>query len=113
MVEFFFSSRRRHTRWPRDWSSDVCSSDLTESKQEVEKEITKLKEQKEEYVAKGNDLEALEARVEEEINSNESRSENEQIVQTATTTETSTSNPVEHESQVTESTSSNETTSEN
>src|SRR5207253_3519732 len=26
---FFFSSRRRHTRWPRDWSSDVCSSDLT------------------------------------------------------------------------------------
>src|SRR5439155_3897736 len=27
---FFFSSRRRHTRWPRDWSSDVCSSDLHE-----------------------------------------------------------------------------------
>src|SRR5437660_11395250 len=27
-VFFFFSSRRRHTRWPRDWSSDVCSSDL-------------------------------------------------------------------------------------
>src|SRR5690625_5755303 len=25
---FFFSIRRRHTRWPRDWSSDVCSSDL-------------------------------------------------------------------------------------
>src|SRR5690625_3337396 len=25
--KFFFSSRRRHTRWPRDWSSDVCSSD--------------------------------------------------------------------------------------
>src|SRR5690625_2990701 len=25
---FFFSSRRRHTRWPRDWSSVVCSSDL-------------------------------------------------------------------------------------
>src|SRR5690625_7693301 len=25
---FFFSSRRRHTIWPRDWSSDVCSSDL-------------------------------------------------------------------------------------
>src|SRR5690625_7721562 len=25
---FLFSSRRRHTRWPRDWSSDVCSSDL-------------------------------------------------------------------------------------
>src|SRR6266702_5600039 len=28
MVSFFLSSRRRHTRWPRDWSSDVCSSDL-------------------------------------------------------------------------------------
>src|SRR5438128_12166097 len=26
---FFFSSRRRHTRCYRDWSSDVCSSDLT------------------------------------------------------------------------------------
>src|SRR6266481_304460 len=28
MVCFFFSSRRRHTRWNCDWSSDVCSSDL-------------------------------------------------------------------------------------
>src|SRR5690625_7955787 len=27
----FFSSRRRHTRWPRDWSSDVCSSDLDQT----------------------------------------------------------------------------------
>src|SRR5690606_31714310 len=27
-VIFFFSSRRRHTRFSRDWSSDVCSSDL-------------------------------------------------------------------------------------
>src|SRR5207249_9540656 len=27
-VYFFFSSRRRHTRSKRDWSSDVCSSDL-------------------------------------------------------------------------------------
>src|SRR5699024_11761942 len=27
---FFFSSRRRHTRSKRDWSSDVCSSDLKE-----------------------------------------------------------------------------------
>src|SRR6266568_4105289 len=27
-VVFFFSSRRRHTRWNCDWSSDVCSSDL-------------------------------------------------------------------------------------
>src|SRR6266849_1366796 len=28
MLFFFFSSRRRHTRSTRDWSSDVCSSDL-------------------------------------------------------------------------------------
>src|SRR5690348_728481 len=28
---FFFSSRRRHTRWTGDWSSDVCSSDLSMS----------------------------------------------------------------------------------
>src|SRR5438046_5086644 len=29
MIFFFFSSRRRHTRLVSDWSSDVCSSDLT------------------------------------------------------------------------------------
>src|SRR5256884_5852646 len=28
LFSFFFSSRRRHTRCSRDWSSDVCSSDL-------------------------------------------------------------------------------------
>src|SRR5205814_7755121 len=28
-ADFFFSSRRRHTRCLSDWSSDVCSSDLT------------------------------------------------------------------------------------
>src|SRR5258707_6060657 len=28
LIVFFFSSRRRHTRYWRDWSSDVCSSDL-------------------------------------------------------------------------------------
>src|SRR5438046_9484127 len=31
MVLFFFSSRRRHTRLVSDWSSDVCSSDLSRS----------------------------------------------------------------------------------
>src|SRR5687768_14963100 len=30
-VRFFFSSRRRHTRCSRDWSSDVCSSDLLDA----------------------------------------------------------------------------------
>src|SRR5207245_3648138 len=29
LLFFFFSSRRRHTRCYRDWSSDVCSSDLS------------------------------------------------------------------------------------
>src|SRR5690625_5539792 len=40
---FFFSSRRRHTRWPRDWSSDVCSSDLkfTGSGGTLEETVTK------------------------------------------------------------------------
>src|SRR6266496_2982131 len=33
---FFFSSRRRHTRSLRDWSSDVCSSDLPEGEQKAE-----------------------------------------------------------------------------
>src|SRR3712207_7690115 len=32
---FFFSSRRRHTRYWRDWSSDVCSSDLSLKKADV------------------------------------------------------------------------------
>src|SRR5437660_12843186 len=40
-VVFFFSSRRRHTRWPRDWSSDVCSSDLY---YEVGAEISRLEQ---------------------------------------------------------------------
>src|SRR5256884_3660274 len=35
LIVFFFSSRRRHTRCSRDWSSDVCSSDL--SQEEVER----------------------------------------------------------------------------
>src|SRR5690625_5465148 len=44
---FFFSSRRRHTRWPRDWSSDVCSSDLLfhinhEMKQPLTNEINTI-----------------------------------------------------------------------
>src|SRR2546429_4226817 len=32
---FFFSSRRRHTRCSRDWSSDVCSSDLNYSNESL------------------------------------------------------------------------------
>src|SRR5205085_8489756 len=36
---FFFSSRRRHTRFDCDWSSDVCSSDLV-TKEDLEKPMT-------------------------------------------------------------------------
>src|SRR5690625_7787157 len=36
---YFFSSRRRHTRWPRDWSSDVCSSDLGGASVEVVRRV--------------------------------------------------------------------------
>src|SRR2546421_8351480 len=36
MTFFFFSSRRRHTRSDRDWSSDVCSSDLVVSRSDPE-----------------------------------------------------------------------------
>src|SRR3712207_8330240 len=35
---FFFSSRRRHTRYWRDWSSDVCSSDLDEAGDVLERD---------------------------------------------------------------------------
>src|SRR5699024_11583498 len=47
-VRFFFSSRRRHTSSKRDWSSDVCSSDLsfydyrTEKDAPIVNEFTKL-----------------------------------------------------------------------
>src|SRR5256884_5761395 len=37
---FFFSSRRRHTRCSRDWSSDVCSSDLINGGQQFGYEVT-------------------------------------------------------------------------
>src|ERR1035437_10515804 len=39
---FFFSSRRRHTRYWRDWSSDLCSSDLVEQQNfEIRKDVLK------------------------------------------------------------------------
>src|SRR5437763_9799638 len=42
-TSFFFSSRRRHTRYIGDWSSDVCSSDLEESiAQRFERDREKL-----------------------------------------------------------------------
>src|SRR2546430_7074800 len=39
---FFFSSRRRHTRFDCDWSSDVCSSDLVGDPDAVAREMARL-----------------------------------------------------------------------
>src|SRR3712207_7626360 len=39
---FFFSSRRRHTRYWRDWSSDVCSSDLVDEVPQGLAEVERL-----------------------------------------------------------------------
>src|SRR5206468_6651221 len=47
----FFSSRRRHTRSDRDWSSDVCSSDLTtSSRAERKQEQDEVRRHLEEFV---------------------------------------------------------------
>src|SRR2546429_4404453 len=49
-IFFFFSSRRRHTRCSRDWSSDVCSSDLKLEDAAIDREwrrhITVLEEER-------------------------------------------------------------------
>src|SRR5690625_431266 len=44
------SSRRRHTRWPRDWSSDVCSSDL---KDRIEDALSSTRAAVEEGIVSG------------------------------------------------------------
>src|SRR5205085_7137822 len=38
-IAFFFSSRRRHTRFDCDWSSDVCSSDLQTARRRRRKQL--------------------------------------------------------------------------
>src|SRR5690606_40779854 len=40
LLLFFFSSRRRHTRFSRDWSSDVCSSDLASFRPAINNELS-------------------------------------------------------------------------
>src|SRR5688572_31359429 len=42
LLFFFFSSRRRHTRFDCDWSSDVCSSDLSSTTRPVSGRLTGL-----------------------------------------------------------------------
>src|SRR6266513_2548383 len=50
MLFFFFSSRRRHTTSKRDWSSDVCSSDLGYQRAEVLKQLEDRRHDSEAYV---------------------------------------------------------------
>src|SRR3712207_7716325 len=50
---FFFSSRRRHTRYWRDWSSDVCSSDLKTRGEFPRKRFDDLTETAKQMGAKG------------------------------------------------------------
>src|SRR5437016_7552338 len=62
LVFFFFSSRRRHTRLVSDWSSDVCSSDLSLHRRDeprgtlVEEVIPRPVQQHEQLVAKSDEL---------------------------------------------------------
>src|SRR6266853_2907896 len=60
-VFFFFSSRRRHTRFDCDWSADVCSSDLLPSEGEPGEKVTVTSawDSEEEARVIGEEIEAL------------------------------------------------------
>src|SRR2546421_8210892 len=79
---FFFSSRRRHTRSDRDWSSDVCSSDLESAADGDSNELLKLQ-------AERNDLFQKLARAQAEFQNARKRLEadKEQAVQFANRSE--------------------------
>src|SRR3989454_10861452 len=53
---FFFSSRRRHTRLQGDWSSDVCSSDLSMDIRTESRNVTMVPQWQEEIEARLHDL---------------------------------------------------------
>src|SRR5260370_32335810 len=57
---FFFSSRRRHTRFKCDWSSDVCSSDLAEPAAIVEPEPIAIQPEAEPVFAQAEAMDAPE-----------------------------------------------------
>src|SRR2546430_214332 len=59
---FFFSSRRRHTRFDCDWSSDVCSSDLLQGR-EVVRALGRLPELVERVLAKAPEVERIAERM--------------------------------------------------
>src|SRR5690606_40652484 len=56
--KFFFSSRRWHTRFSRDWSSDVCSSDLLRRVRAAHTRLAELEQRSEERVRWSTELEA-------------------------------------------------------
>src|SRR5690606_40112197 len=58
-VRFFFSSRRRHTRFSRDWSSDVCSSDLDEEAESGSDEDEEKEEDDEDSSSEGRQKHSL------------------------------------------------------
>src|SRR5690606_41000369 len=67
---FFFSSRRRHTRFSRDWSSDVCSSDLSKDGKFVKwytREWAEFEAVKENETSMSEIKEALEAAVHRQL----------------------------------------------
>src|SRR5699024_11230958 len=56
LIWFFFSSRRRHTRSKRDWSSDVCSSDLHFTPRDIVRLTTGLVFSKDDDVLNGDGI---------------------------------------------------------
>src|SRR5690606_41051449 len=62
------SRRRRHTRFSRDWSSDVCSSDLKKARKEAEQQIIEIQTNAElikiEMKSAEKNLDAVRARIE-------------------------------------------------
>src|SRR5206468_9514020 len=72
----FFSSRRRHTRSDRDWSSDVCSSDLN---LQVTRQHSRINALKQELEFKSKQLNDLRNQI--EVNASQLKQTNESIAE--------------------------------
>src|SRR5216683_5539506 len=81
-VFFFFSSRRRHTRSDRDWSSDVCSSDLLahEISQRSQHAVAAMKEGIDELGQGREDLAQIILSLDEIVNATQTGSERVQVI---------------------------------